>query len=169
METHGFEEGFRDWLRKFCDAAMNWRPVNQQNIGTYPGKYVDAQGNEIPEAPDSAMQSRPRPAMPQQPMQRAARALPGGYGPATQKKTVGFKIADMQNLKSAITDYLGMISRFMTVIHKQVPYPDFIRMAINSFEKHVGPAYQNLFKKIEWIDNMNALARSQYEWAVDEE
>jgi hypothetical protein len=80
-----------------------------------------------------------------------------------QKKTVGFRISDMDNLKVAITDYLGLISRFLTVMHKQVPYPTFMRAITNRFETEVGPAYRDLYTKIKWINDMNALARSQYE------
>lgn len=171
METYSFRDWYNesmwDWAKRAGHAAMNWSPANPQTMGTYPSKYVDAQGKEIPDAPDSAMQ--PPMAQPMQ-SKRAARALPGGYGPTTQpqKKTVGFRISDMDNMKAAITDYLGLVSRFMTTVHKQVPYPDFIRKAVNSFEKNVGPAYKDLYSKVKWINDMNTLARSQNEWASEE-
>jgi len=142
METN---EGFKDWFRKFGDAALNWSPVNKDTMNTYPSQY----------------------APPTQPI-AAQRKLPQQVQAPAKQKTVGFNISDMQNLKSVISDYLGMITRYLNVIHRQVPYPDYVRRIINSFEKHVGPAYQDLGKKVQWIDQMNTLARSQYEWEADE-
>ncbi len=141
-------EGWQDWLKK----AWNWSPANQQTMGTYPSQYVDASGKQVPQAPNSALQP-----------QQAARAMPQQQQ-AQQRKTVGFRVADMENLKASITEYLGLISRFMTAVHQHIPYPDFIRRAVNSFEKNVGPDYANLYKKVQWINDMNKLARSQYEW-----
>jgi hypothetical protein len=167
METYGFRdwynEGMWDWAKRAGHAALNWSPANPQTMGTYPSKYVDAQGKEIPDAPDSAMQS------PMAQPRRAARALPGGYGPTTQpqKKTIGFRINDMNKLHAAVTDYLGLISRFIEKLHATNPYISFTKNSIDEFEKNVGPPYEKLYSKVKWINDMNTLARAQKNESVE--
>lgn len=67
-----------------------------------------------------------------------------------QKKTVGVSSADLDNIKVAIGDYLGIISRYLTFVQKHLD-PRSMQLAMSSFEQMVGPAYQNLQKWIKWV------------------
>lgn len=160
------EADWKNWFRGVGDKFKGvgrmlgyGSPVSQQTIGTYPGKYVDAAGKEIPEAPDSALQ----PQQAQQPMRKAARAL--GYAAPQQRQAVPqqqtpqrvkFTAEDLLQVKAAISDYQGLVKKFYHKLNSELAKinPRAEQYAKSVFNQQVLPHYERLKSWIKWVDDM---------------
>lgn len=158
------EADWKDWFRGVGDKFKGvgrmlgyGSPANQQTIGTYPGKYVDASGKAIPNAPDSALQPKA------QPMRKAARAL--GYAAPQQRQAatqqqapqrVKFTAEDLLQVKAAISDYQGLVKKFYHKLNSELSKinPRAEQYAKSVFNQQVLPHYERLKSWIKWVDDM---------------
>lgn len=101
----------------------------------------------------------------QSPPAMVQQANPQQQAPVQQKRTVGFSAADLNNVRVAMVDYLGIISRYMTFVQKQLgSNPRLLQSASNAFEKGpAGAAYNQLRQWINWIKETTAQVGTQNE------
>lgn len=167
MENCTFNEKFSDWLKK----VWNWSPVNKDTIGTYPGQYVDDQGNPIPQAKEipTAQPAQPT-AQPAQPMGQAARAM-GQWGPQGRQAVdtrVKFNRQLLIQLMTSVDNYLGLLDQFANRVSQQTRNPQSQEYITSSYQRQVVPYANKLRQFVGWAKNLiNELPTR--EWEEDDE
>jgi hypothetical protein len=168
MENCTFNEKFSDWLKK----VWNWSPVNKDTIGTYPGQYVDAQGNPIPQAkeiPTATPVAQPIPMA--QPVQRQAAKAMGQWGPQGRQAVdtrVKFNRQLLIQLMSSVDNHLSLLDQFANRVSQQTRNPQSQEYITSSYQKQVGPYANKLRHWVGWAkDLINQLPTR--EWGEDEE
>jgi len=146
------EADWKSWFGnvgdKFKQAGRvlgNWSPVNADTINTYPGRYEQPQQQSQRGRPVSPMLGG-----------SGGTPTPQNFGTAApQKQSVGFRAADLDNVKVAITDYLGMISRYMEFVIQQLQKinPRLGQGAATNYEQKVAPSYAKLRGWVGWVNN----------------
>jgi hypothetical protein len=165
MENCTFNEKFSDWLKK----VWNWSPVNKDTIGTYPGQYVDAQGNPIPQAKEIPT-AQPIPMA--QPVQKQAARSMGQWGPQGRQAAVDTRIKFNRqlliHLMSSVDNYLGLLDQFANRVSQQTRNPQSQQYITSSYANQVGPYANKLRQWVSWAkDLVNQLPTR--EWEEDDE